>query len=61
MRKKVKLALPSQKNEDSTGPGSSESKTIIINGEAVLAVDPILSKPISEIPRSEALLSYILM
>ena len=35
MRGKVKLAPPFQKNGDSTGPGSSESKPIIINGEAV--------------------------
>ena len=61
MRRKVKLAQPSQKNEDSTGPGSSETKPIIINGEAVSAVDPILPKPLSEIPRSEVLLPYILL
>ena len=60
MRRKVKLAPPSQKNGDSTGPGSSESKPIIINGEAVSVVDPILPKPLSEIPRSEVLLPYIL-
>ena len=60
MRRKVKLAPPSQKNRDSTGPGSSEPKPIIINGEAVSVVDPILSKPLSEIPRSEVLLPYIL-
>ena len=41
MRRKVQLAPPSQKNGDSTGPGSSESKPIIINDEAVSAVDPI--------------------
>ena len=61
MRRKVKLAPPSQKNGDSTGPGSSESKPIIINGEAVSAVDPILPKSLSEIPRSEVLLLYILL
>ena len=60
MRRKVKLAPPFQKKGDSTGPGSSESKPIIINGEAVSAVDPILPKPISEIPRSEVLPPYIL-
>ena len=54
-RGKVKLAPPSQ----NTGPGSSESKPII-NGEAVSAVDPILSKPILEIPRSEVHLPYLL-
>ena len=53
MSRKVKLALPSQ----NTGPGSSEPTPIIINGEAV---DPILPKPISEIPRSEILLPYLL-
>ena len=43
MRRKTK-APPSQY----TGPGSSESKPIIINGEAVLVVDPILTMPIPE-------------
>ena len=61
MRRKVKLALPFQKNGDSTGPGSSESKPIIFNSEAVSTVDPILPKPLSEIPRSEVLLPYILL
>ena len=56
MKMKIK-ALPSQY----MGPESSESKPIIINGEAVSAVDPILPKPISEIPRSEALLPYLLL
>ena len=60
MRRKVKLAHPSQKNGDSTGPGSSGSKPIVINGEAVSAVDPILPKPLSEISRREVLLPYIL-
>ena len=60
MRRKVKLAPPSQKNEVSIGPVSSESKPIIINDEAVSAVDPILPKPLSEIPRSEILPPYIL-
>ena len=55
MRKKVK-SLPSE----NTGPGTSESKPIIINGEAVSAVDPILPKPILEIPKSEVLLPYLL-
>ena len=44
-----------------TGPESSESKPIITNGEAVSAVDPILPKPISEIPRSEVLLPYLFL
>ena len=61
MRRKVKLAPPSQKNAVSTGPGSSESKQIIINDEAVSVVDPILPKPLSEIPRSEVVLPYILL
>ena len=56
MRRKVKSALPSQ----NTGPGSSESKPIVINDEVVSAVDPILPKPISEIPRSELLAPYLL-
>ena len=53
VRRKVKLALPSQ----NTGPGSSESKPIVINSETVSAVDPILPKPI---PRSEVLPAYLL-
>ena len=61
MRRKVKLAPPSQKNGVSTGPGSSVSKPIVINDEDVSAVDPILPKPLSEIPRSEVLPSYILL
>ena len=56
VRRKIK-ALPSQY----TGPGSSESKPIIINGKAVSAVDPILPKPILEIPRSEVLPPYLLL
>ena len=56
MRRKVKLALPSQIR----GPGSSQSKPIIINGEAVSTENPILPKPITEIPRSEVLLPYLL-
>ena len=55
MRRKTK-ASPSQY----TGPGSSESKPIVINGETASAVDPILPRPISEIPRSEVLLPYLL-
>ena len=55
MRRKTK-ALPSPY----TGPGSSESKPIIIIGEAVSAVDPILPKPILEIPRSDVLPPYLL-
>ena len=53
MRRKIK-ALPSQY----TGPGSSESKPIIIYGEAVSVAEPVLPKPITEIPRSEVLPPY---
>ena len=56
VRRKIK-ALPSQY----TGPGSSESKPIVINSKAVSAVDPILPKPIMEIPRSEVLPPYLLL
>ena len=61
MRRKVKSSPPSQKNRVSTGPGSSESKRIIINDESVLAVDPTLPKPLLEVARSEGLLLYILL
>ena len=64
IRRKVKLAPPSQKNGVSTGPGSyrsSESKPIIISDEAVSVVDPILPKPLSEVTGSEALPPYILL
>ena len=47
MRRKVKLAPPSQKNGVSIGPGSSESKPIIITDEAVSGVDSILPKALS--------------
>ena len=43
-----------------TGPAASESKPIIINNEAVSATDPVLPKPILEIPRSEVLPPYLL-
>ena len=56
VRRKIK-ALPSQY----TGLGSSESKPIIIDGKAVSAVDPILPKPILEIPGSEVLPPYLLL
>ena len=55
VRRKIK-APPSQY----TGPGSSESKPIIINDEAFSAADPIPFKPIPEIPRSEVLPPYLL-
>ena len=56
MRRKTKSS-PSQY----TSPGSSESKPIVIDGKAVSAVDSIVPKPISEIPRSEVLLPYLLL
>ena len=56
VRRKIK-APPSQY----TGPGSSKSKPIVINDEAVSAVDPILPKPILEIPRSEVLPPYLIL
>ena len=56
VRRKIK-ALPSQH----TGPRSSESKPIVINNEAVSAADPISTKPIPEIPRSEILPPYLLL
>ena len=56
MRRKTKAPPPQY-----TGPGSAESKPIVINGEAVSAVDPMLPKAIIEIPRSEVLLAYLLL
>ena len=56
VRRKIK-ALPSQY----IGPGSLESKPIIINFKAVSAADPILPKLIPGIPRSEVLPPYILL
>ena len=57
MRGKVKFDLPSL----NTGPGSSQSKPTLIIGEALSAIDLILPKPISEIPRSEVLPPYLLL
>ena len=54
VRRKIK-ALPSSY----TGLGASESKPIIINDEAVSAADPVLPKPMLEIPRSEVLPPYL--
>ena len=51
-----KIAPPSQH-----GPGSSKSKPIIINSEAVSVVEPKVPKPVPEIPRSEALPPYLLL
>ena len=56
VRRKIK-APPSQY----TGPGSSESKPIIIDGKTVSVVDPILPKLILGIPRSEVLPPYLLL
>ena len=55
VRRKIK-APPSPYTE----PGSSKSKPIIINNEAVSAADPIPPKSIPEIPRSEVLPPYLL-
>ena len=60
IKRKVKLAPPSQKKEDSIGPDFIRPKPIISSDEAVSAVDPILPIPLPEIPRSEGLPSYIL-
>ena len=51
MRKKIK-APPS-----SLIPGTSKSRPIIVKDQA----DPIPPKPISEIPRSEILPSYLIL
>ena len=56
VRRKIK-APPSQY----TAPGSSESKPIIINSEAVSAEEPILPKSILEILISEVLPPYLLL
>ena len=61
IKRKVKLAPPSQKKEVSIGPDSSRPKPIIISDEAVLAVDPILPIPLPEVPKSEGLPPYILL
>ena len=61
IKRKVKLAPPSQKKEVSIGPDSSRPKPIIISDEAVLAVDPILPIPLPKIPKKEGLLPYILL
>ena len=58
IKRKVRLAAPSQKKEI-IGPDSSRPKPIIISDEAVLAVDHTLS--LSEIPRNGGSLPYILL
>ena len=55
MRRKIKAPPTSD-----IGPGSSRSKPIIINDEAVSAADPVLPKPMLDIPRSEVFPSYLL-
>ena len=50
IKRKVRLAPPSQKKEI-IGPDVSRPKTIIIGDEAVSAVDPTLSVPLPEVPR----------
>ena len=60
IKRKVKLAPPSQKEEASIGPDIIRPKPIIGSDEDVLAVDPILPIPLPEIPRSKGLPPYIL-
>ena len=60
LRRRVKLAPPSQKKEDSIGSNLPRSKPIISSDEAILAVDPIVPVPLPKIPRSEGLPPYIL-
>ena len=55
VRRKIK-APPSQY----TGTGSSESKPIVINIKVVLAADPILPKPMLEIPMGQVHPPYLL-
>ena len=61
IKRKVELAPPSQKKEVSIGPDFSRPKPIISSDEAVLAVDPIVPIPLSEVPRSEGLPPYIIL
>ena len=61
IKRKVKLAPPFQKKEDSIGPDFPRPKPIISSDEAVLAVDPIIPVPLPKIPRSEGLPPYILL
>ena len=60
IKRKVKLAPPSQKKEVSIGPDFLRPKPIISSEEAVSAVDPIVPVPLSKVPRSEGLPPYIL-
>ena len=60
IKRKVKLAPPSQKKEVSIGPDFSRPKPILNSDEAVSAVDSIVPIPLSEVPGSEGLPPYIL-
>ena len=59
IKRKVRLAPPSQKKEI-IGPDSSRPKPIIIGDEAVSAVDPTLSVHLPKVPRNGGSLPYIL-
>ena len=61
IKRKVKLAPPSQKKDVSIGPKFLRPKPIISSNEGVLAVDPIVPIPLSMVPRSEGLPPYILL
>ena len=61
IRRKVKLAPPSPKKEDTIDPDFLRPNPIISSDEAVSAVDPIVSVPLPKIPRSEGLPPYILL
>ena len=62
IKRKVKLAPPSQKKEVSIGPHCSRLKPISSRSdEAALAVDPIVSISLPKVPRSEGLPPYILL
>ena len=60
IKRKVKLAPPSEQKEGSIGPHFPSPKPIISSDEAVSAVDPIVSVPLPKIPRCEGLPPYIL-
>ena len=51
IKRKVKIAPPSQKKEDSISQGFLRPKPITSVDEAVLAVDPLVPVPFPEIPR----------
>ena len=60
IKRKVRLAPPSQKKEIICAD-SSRSKPIIISDEAVSAVDPTLSVPLPKVPRNGGSPPYILL